>query len=538
MCNRTPRIVALSCLFGALLAGSAFALSSANSVADFPQTEFVANLSSSIPEWSPLKAYNADEAQVLSAIYEGLFVYDPYNMNPVPGLAESWTLSKDSLTWTFKLRGGAVFADGTPITSAIIRDSWVALLDPKLNAPYASLLDPIQGVGDYRSGKTTNPATLGLDASDPTTLVVKLVAPAAHLPKILCHHAFSAIHPADIAAAAKANRPADYKPIASGAFSVESVSAEGIRLVKNPRYWDAARVYLPSIYLDLNANADALTARFNRGEINWLGGASTINKVSDSASVHVTPMFATEYFFFRTTWGPWADSRVRNALLLAVPWADLRSNYLIPATTLVFPLADYPQLDGITTLNVAEAKAALAKAGIADPTALEPLVISIPESAAFQGLVDILKKAWTDIGLRVEVRTTPFAQYYPSLRTDDYALGVTSWIGDFADPLSFLEIFRPTSSLNDSGWISDDYEKLIDESATCKLAKDRYAKLAEAEKVLLADAVILPVAHNPSLNVIDTNGISGWYDNALNIHPFKFIRFSPRRALPGVARTR
>ena len=117
-------------------------------------------------------------------------------------------------------------------------------------------------------------------------------------------------------------------------------------------------------------------------------------------------------------------------------------------------------------------------------------------------------------------------------------LGVTSWIGDFADPLAFLELFRPASSLNDSGWNNPAFEQLIVDASSCKQTKDRYAKLAEAEKVLLGDGVILPVAHNPSLNVIDTNGITGWYANALDIHPFKFVRFSQRKVMPNVAYAR
>jgi oligopeptide transport system substrate-binding protein len=246
-------------------------------------------------------------------------------------------------------------------------------------------------------------------------------------------------------------------------------------------------------------------------------------------------MFATEYFFFRSTWGPGADSRVRNALLLAIPWTELRSNYLIPAKTLVFPIAGYPQLEGIETQNVTDAKKQLIEANITDPGSLAPLVISIPDSEAFISLAKIIQKAWMDLGFKVEIRATPYESYYGTLRSNDYTIGISTWIGDFADPLSFLELFRPTSSLNDSGWNKPEFEALIQSSSSIVATRDRYAKLAEAEKLLLEDGVIMPIAHNPSLNVIDTNGISGWYANALDIHPFKFIQFTQKMALPGVA---
>jgi oligopeptide transport system substrate-binding protein len=246
-------------------------------------------------------------------------------------------------------------------------------------------------------------------------------------------------------------------------------------------------------------------------------------------------MFATEYFFFRSTWGPWQDKRVRNALIKSIPLNTLRSGLFIQAKTLVFPIAGYPELEGISKTDVEGAKKLLAEASITDFSAIEPLIIRIPEGEYFSAKAQIISKAWTALGFTVRIETLPYQVYYQSLRTDDYTLAVTSWIGDFPDPLSFLELFRPGSSLNDSGWRNDDFEKRILESSGKKQVRDRYQTLSEAEKILLDDGVVLPVAHNPSINVIDTNGISGWYTNPLDIHPFKFIKFVPRRIMPGVA---
>jgi ABC-type oligopeptide transport system substrate-binding subunit len=511
---------------------------SAAKAAPYPQTQFVANISDSYPDWRPHKAYNADEAQILSAVYEGLFVYDPMSLDPIPALAESWTVSKDGLEWTFAIRSGAKFSNGDPITAATFRNSWLALLDPSITAPYASLLDPIAGVAAYRTGASRDPASVGIAATDDRTLVLRLSSPAGHLLKILCHHAFAAVHPSQLAAA-KGDKPGlAYRPISSGPFTVESAvesAVEGsIVLAKNPLYWDAENVALPSIKLTLGDSADHLTTAFNLGEIQWLAGSTVINRVVGSDSIHVTPMFATEYFFFRTTKGAGADQKLRSALLLAVPWTELRASYLIPAKTLVFPIANYPTLDGIATTDVERAKKALEDAGFKNLSSIGPIVISVPETSSFLPLARILEKAWTDIGLTVEVRAIPYAAYYGTLRTDDYTIGVTSWIGDFADPLTFLEMFRPGSSLNDSGWSDAGFESLITEAAAKKTVQERYELLSKAEKTLLDAGVILPIAHNPALNVIALDGISGWYTNALDIHPFKFISFSAKKSIPGV----
>ena len=525
------RFIAVS--FASLLLASALHAAVA---ADYPQQEFVVNLSPDLPDWRPHHAYNSFEAQLLSAVYEGLFVYDPYNMDPIPALAESWTLSGNSLEWTFRIREGARFSNGETITAEHVRDSWLALLSPAVAAPYASLFDCIAGATAYRTGENTDAKSVGIVARDPRTLTVNLSTPAPHLPKILCHHAFSVIHPAELALSAGSTPPAaDFRPVASGAFTIKSADSSEIVLEKNPGYWDAANVALPSIRVILSNDAETLTARFNRGEIHWLGGSCDLRKVLGRSSAHITPMFATEYFFFRTTWGPWADSRVRNALLLSIPWSELREGNLIPAKTLVYPIAGYPEIAGLDTQNLDEARKKLAEAGISDASALPALVISLPESEGYRELARILETAWTGLGFTVQVKMTPGAQYYGSLRTDDYTLGVSSWIGDFADPLAFLELFRPLSSLNDSGWNNPGYEKLITDASSRSAVKHRYGKLAEAEQLLLSEAVIIPVEHSPSVNVIEADGFAGWYDNPLDIHPFKFIRFAQRKPLPGVA---
>ncbi len=513
----------------------AFSTAFAAVARDFPQSELVVNISSGFPDWRPHRAYNADEAQLLTAICEGLFVYDPLSMDPVPALAESWTVGKDGLTWTFTLRANAKYGNGEPITASEIAESWLTLLSPSLSAPYASLLDCVTGAADYRQGKTSDRSAVGIVAKDARTLVLSLVAPAEHLPKVLCHHAFSAVHKDGRAEALKRGQTAGYLPVSSGAFIIAAISNTEIVFARNPHYWDATEVALPSIRVIVNDDPNELTARFNRGEIHWLAGSARVDRILDRSSILLTPLFATEYFFFRATWGPWADKRVRNALLAAIPWAELRADYVIPAKTLVFPISGYPELPGLTTQDVEKAKKLLVEAGIDNPSSLPVLEIRVPEGAAFAKLTKFLETAWSALGFTVVVRTIPYEGYYSTLRENTYAVGITTWIGDFADPLSFLEMFRPGSTLNDSGWDNPEYERLILDASSARDKTERYERLSKAETLLLEEGLIAPVAHNPALNVIDTNGLEGWYSNALDIHPFKFIRFGPKKALPGVA---
>ena len=136
---------------------------------------------------------NYSSRQILTGLFEGLFSYDPYSLEARPAVAESYKLSRDKKTWTFTLRSNAKFSNNDSISAQSVYDSWIRLLSPAAQAPFASLLDCIEGVEEYRTGKGTV-ENVGIKVSGPQTLVVKLQNPTEHFPKILCHHAFSVVH--------------------------------------------------------------------------------------------------------------------------------------------------------------------------------------------------------------------------------------------------------------------------------------------------------------------------------------------------------
>ena len=483
----------------------------------YPQNEFIISVTTGIPNLHPHAAYNANEAQILTGLYEGLCTYDPYTLQPVAGLAKSWKISADGLTWTFTLREKLTFENGDPITAQVFCDSFINLLNPQLDLPYASLLDCVKGVKEYRTGKNSDISAIGFYAESDTSLKISLVYPAEQLVNILCHHAFSAVHPSQLkevtryAGKSSFAKPSEaFKPIASGPFKIESFAAENIRLVKNSAYWDAESVQLPAISILLDEDADKMTEAFNQGAIHWLCGSVNLNKVAAAYTIHITPMFATEFFYFKTNATPCNDQTLREALLAALPYTELRKDYLIPAKTLVFPLTGYPTVPGIDKQDTAKAEKLLKK--IPQSALSQPIKILLPQTAFYTEQAALLKSTWEKIGITTEITTVPFEEYYDRLKTEDYHLAVISWIGDFADPLAFLELFRSDSTLNDSGWHNADYEKL-----------------------LLDSSVLIPLSHVPAINVIDLSDIKGWYVNAVNIHPFKYIRFAQPDPLPGVA---
>jgi peptide/nickel transport system substrate-binding protein/oligopeptide transport system substrate-binding protein len=112
-------------------------------------------------------------------------------------------------------------------------------------------------------------------------------------------------------------------------------------------------------------------------------------------------------------------------------------------------------------------------------------------------------------------------------------VGSSTWIGDFADPYTFLQMWRKDSNLNDARHNDEDYEKLMEKSML-EEGETRLATLAEAEKLLLDRGSVLPISYSPAVNIVDVNELDGWFQNALDIHPFKYLSFKAFRPLPGV----
>ncbi|MDR3284192.1 MAG: peptide ABC transporter substrate-binding protein [Treponema sp.] len=489
------------------------------------QQEFIMVDSPHAYDFNPHTANYTNEAQLFTGLYEGLFSYDPYSLDPSLALAESYHTSRDKKIWTFTIRKNARFSNGDPITAESFRRAWLSLLDPETNAPFASLLDSISGIASYRTGQG-KAEDVGIMVRDEYTLVLRLDMPTEHLPRILCHHAFSAVHP----------DPGVY----SGAFVLEAASSGSVRLVKNENYHDSARVALPAITIRLSDDRDETAYLMNTGNAHWSTSNVNTEKLLDMETIKVFGEFATEYLFFKSDRFPWNQSDFRIALLTAVPWKELRSQSLVPAKTFIYPLMGYAAPEGFSDSDPEEAKMLLEQAKLEHGLSADQemtIVFAISDTDYMKEMAKLLSDAWEKIGIKVDVQTTPVNRYLQSIETWQADLFSYIWIGDFADPVAFLELFRGDSSLNVSAWHNEEFNRLMNEAAGVSDSKKRYQLLSEAEAVLLNQGVVLPVSHPVSLNVIDLDAIGGWYTNALDIHPLKALYFTGKtEKIPNLVR--
>jgi len=484
------------------------------------------------------KSYLASEAQIFTALYEGLFSYHPLSLEPVPALAERWVLSEDKLQWTFTLRRNARFSNGDPVRAEDFRAAWISVLDPKHEYPYSGFFDVIEGAREYRNGIINDTDKIGIKAVDQRTLVVKLSSPAAFFPAMLCHHSFSPIHPSML----NKTEWSPYKagkswtpPVSNGPYKIVTMNKESIVMQKSENYWDSNRVTLKKIIIKFTETGDQAAHLWNSGEARWISGDVNTEALTDRSGIQVNVMFATHYYFIRSSEKPWDDHRIRRAMILVLPWEEIRSSYFLPAETLIFPISGYPDVEGITETNYEEALNLMAEAGYKNGVGMPALVIRITPSRDAERVGLLMSSAWKEkLGMNVRVEVIPYGKYFQSMKDGGYTVGSTTWIGDFADPYAFLQMFRRDSNLNDARLDDTDYEALIEKSMI-EDGKTRLQTLAKAEKLLLDRGVVLPIFFSPALNIVDTGELDGWYPNALDIHPFKYMAFKTFRPLPGVA---
>ena len=246
--------------------------------------------------------------------------------------------------------------------------------------------------------------------------------------------------------------------------------------------------------------------------------------------------FGTTYYFFKLTsrkpedkrksFNPWDYPEFRNAVVEVMPWDSLRQSSIVPATSFVYPLTGYPQVEGFDYTDEIEAKLKMEEAkekyGLDKDSRIE-LILEISEGASNPLIEEALKTSLDLIGVDLVIRKLPVYEYLANVRDTDADLLSYSWIGDFADPLAFLSLFQGDSTLNDSGWNNSEFDELLNQAASTSSDIERYELLAKAEELLLDSGMVLPVSHPVAFNIIDLDEVGGWANNAFNIHPLKYI---------------
>jgi ABC-type oligopeptide transport system substrate-binding subunit len=435
---------------------------------------------------NPYTASDSNSIVIMLNLYEGLFEYDHTTSEAKPALVEKYSTSEDGLTWTFYLRS-AKFSDGAEITSKTFADSWNYMI----GGPLASNLD---FVGRTDTGK------LDIQTPEKNVLVVNLKYPVSYLPSLLCQPCLAAI-----------KDTTSY----SGAYTLQSQSDELIKLRRNPYYWDAVK----TDFVDILIGEDNYKQEFLNGNIQWSMAA-----LSDASDYMVlSRLYATTFFYFSAKEGAYADENIRKALIDVIPWDIIRSvqGSLLESSSIV------PE-SGLQA-NISDDILWLLAAGgyPYGEKALPVINMAITRGAQNAQVAELIAELWSKtLGITVILNTVPLTVFASTPELNPYDFCTITWIGDYFDPMAFLQLFASDSSFNLANFSNEEYDALLDAATNAADEVTRKDLLLQAEQVLLDSGVVIPMSTAFATNFVRNDLISGWETNPLDIHPFKEISFN------------
>ena len=532
--------------------GTANATGEAADAAEAGSNGFTVQLGPNPETLDPALNAAVDGGNTLITIEEPLLIIDENN-EVQPGQAESYEVSDDGLTWTFHMRDGLKWSDGSDLTAADFEYSFKRLASPDTAAPYAETVvgmidgyDDAIGNPDADGNTTTDPDwdALNVHASeDGKTLTVQLSYPCSYFDKLASFVATSPVQQATVEANGDAwcTEPDTY--VCNGPYMItEWTPSERIVLSKNPYYvggWDSSKIVSDTITLLLLEDSSASYAAYNSGEAQLVKDVPTdeipsLTRAEDGGDFYLDEIMGTYYISLNDQEEPFTDVRVRKALSLAID-RDYVANTIMqgiytPATALVGPgIVDEngyfmdnanggePYISDDYEANLEEAKSLLAEAGYPDGEGFPTITYSANDSGYHIPVAEYLQQAWGELGITMNIDKVEWSSFIPMRRAGDYDISRNGWSMDYNDPSNMLELFTTNNGNNDGKYANPEFDQVIEDSRVADKTT-HFEKLHEAEDILMNDAACIPVAYyndfwlqSPSLKGTWHSPYGYWY---------------------------
>lgn len=480
----------------------------------------------------------AADMRITKALFEGLLHLDGKTGRPVPGWAESWDLSPDGKVYTFHLRTNATWSTGEPLTAADVLYSWRRALDPATAADYAGQLFYIKNAEALYTGKITDPAQLGLQAPDDHTFRVELNYPLAFFLDLCCFPTLAIVPRQAIEACG--DRWLAARPLpSSGPYELVAWRLnDKVRLRKNPRYWDAARTRSELVDVLPTASPNTALNLYETGvaDIIWdkdLVPIELMDVLRKRPDFHNFTFLGTYFYRFNVTRKPFDDPRVRRAFALATDRERIVRKLTFGGEKPAFHFVpdgvfNYQSPPGLS-FDPERGRQLLAEAGYPGGKGFprfQYLFFSATGGAKLQGQIAVeLQQMWRDqLGVEMELRQIERKVFYSAQSRLDYDVAASSWVGDYNDANTFLDLYISNSGNNRTGWKNPRYDALILEANRLTDLKRRAGLFQQAESLLIAEDVpIVPLYFYAGFVYFNDNRIKGIYPNILDEHPIQEI---------------
>ncbi len=474
-------------------------------------------LETPVQSLDPQQATDGTSFEVIAGYTDGLMQMDA-DGQAVPAIAETYDLSDDGLTYTFHLRD-AKWSNGEPVTAADFVFAWQRAVDPAVASEYAYMLSDIgqiKNAAEIIAG-SMDKGELGVTAVDDKTLEVQLNVPVSYFLSLMYFPTFYPVNQAFFESCGDTFATSPETTLSNGAFIMDAYepAATAFHLTKNEDYWDAARVKLPGLNYQVIQDSQQALMSYQTGDLDMtLVNGEQVDQVKED------PEFITIGAGYLWYVSPNVDAvpelanlNVRLALTSAIDreaiTADVLKDGSAPTYTAV-PMQfaagpdgsdfseDQAKFSDVCAFDAAKAAEywtkGLEELGITELT----LDMIVDADDAPQKVAQVLKEQWetTLPGLSVNLTVEPKKQRVEDMQNGDFQLGLTRWGPDYADPMTYLGMWITDNPNNYGLWSNPEYDGIIAECTTGELCTDpegRWARLYDAEKLVMDEAVIFPL---------------------------------------------
>ncbi len=463
-----------------------------------------------------------DGGNMLITLFETLLIIDQDN-KVQPGQAEKYEVSPDGLTWTFTMRDGLKWSDGTELNAKDFEYTFKRIADTNVAAPYAeTVIGMIEGYKDAIDSK--NPEKLNVKASDDgKTLTIKLAYPCSYFDKIV---AFGTMSPVQKATVEKngdswATKPETY--VCNGPYTItEWTPSEKIVCKKNENYkggWDSSKIVNDKLTFLLLEDSSASYTAYTGGTAQLIKDVPTEEiptlKKDKKDEFNVDPILGTYYLSMNLNKAPFNNKNVRKALSLAIDRDYVANtvmqgtytpayNYVGTGVDDVDPgkfLENSKAANGGKTYisedykaNLEEAKKALAEAGYPEGKGFPTITYSTNDTGYHKALAEYLQKVYKDLGITMNIDIVDWSSFTPKRRAGEYEMARNGWVMDYNDASNMIELFTSTNGNNDGKYNNPAFDKAMNDSKVADKTA-HFAALHEAEKIVSEDYGFIPVAY-------------------------------------------
>ena len=457
-----------------------------------------------------------DGANTIITIFEPLLIINENN-EVIGGQAESWEESEDGLTWTFTMRDGLKWSDGTDLNAKDFEYSFKRMANPDTAAPYAATcLGMIDGFDAAQAGDTD---ALNVKASDDgKTLTIVLSYPCSYFDKMAAFASMSPVQQATVEANGDAWCTSAETFVSNGPYMITDwTPSERIVLTKNPNYvggWDNSKIVSDTITLLLLEDSSASYAAYNSGEAQLIKDVPTdeipsLTKAEDGGDFYVDTILGTYYVSLNLQRDAFKDAKVRKALALAID-RDYVANTIMQGTystadSIVGPgivdengyfhdNGNAPYISADYEANMAEAKKLLEEAGYPNGEGYPTIEYSTNDSGYHVPLAEYLQQVWGDLGITLTINKMEWSAFTAARRAGEYDVARNGWVMDYNDPSNMLDLFCSGNGNNDGKYANPEFDAAIDASRVADSA-EHFAQLHKAEDILMEDMGCLPIAY-------------------------------------------